>query len=288
MIIDCHYHVNDTLLPTGELLARMATAGIDKVAIMANMCGPIHVSPGMEKLGRFLLTRSAFRGLARKLYDRFTPEGDFIVPRGAVKIYKDPDNQAVFDTIDQYPDKFMGWVFINPKGNNDQVQELDKWIHHPGAIGVKAHPFWHHFAPIDLLPVAEKVAAMGKPMLLHLGYGGHGDYRPLLDAVPALKLVLAHAAFPRYSATWKEIAGLPNVFVDLSSTAYVDEATMRGAVRALGEDRCLFGTDGPFGSRGHGGGFDPGMIKRSIMKLFPDENVRAKLLGGNFSRLIGA
>jgi len=200
MVIDCHYHINEAVLPTGELLSRMDKAGVDKVALMASMCGTIRVSPGTEMVGRFLLTHAAFQGVARKLYNKFTPEGNFIVPGGEVEIYKDPDNRTVFDAVEKYPDKFLGWIFVNPKGKNDQVQEFDKWIRHAGAIGVKAHPFWHHFAPIDLLPVAEKVAALGKPMLLHLGYNEHNDYRALLDAVPKLKLVLAHAAFPRYSA----------------------------------------------------------------------------------------
>ncbi|MBN2151549.1 MAG: amidohydrolase [Candidatus Lokiarchaeota archaeon] len=287
MAIDCHHHIDEAQLPAGELLAGMDEAGIEKVALMANMCGTIHVSPGLERVGRFLFTHSAFQGMVRKIYNNFAPEGDFIIPGGSVKIYKDPDNRPVFDAVDKHPDRFMGWVFVNPRGD-DQLQEFERWIRHPGAVGVKAHPFWHQFAPVDLLPVAEKLAAMGKPMLLHLGFGTHGDYRALLDAVPGLKLVLAHAAFPRYSKAWKEMAALPNVYVDLSSTAYVDEGTMRGVVGALGADRCLFGTDGPFGSRGPGGGFDMGMIKRGISKVFPDEEVQAKILGGNFLRLVGA
>ncbi len=288
MAIDCHYHIDETMLPTGELLARLDKAGVEKVALMASMCGPAAVSPRLENFGRFLFTHAAFRGIVRKIYNKFTPGGDFIVPGGEVKVYKDPDNRPVFDAVDKYPDKFLGWIFVNPKGNNNLVQEFDKWIKHPGAVGVKAHPFWHQFAPIDLLPVAEKLAALGKPMLLHLGFGGYGDFRPLIDAVPALKLVLAHAAFPLYSTTWKAIKGMPNVYVDLSSTIYVDGSTLRRAVRTLGANRCLFGTDGPFGSYGPDGQFDPGAIKRGISKAFPDEKVQAMLLGGNFMRLIGA
>jgi predicted TIM-barrel fold metal-dependent hydrolase len=125
-------------------------------------------------------------------------------------------------------------------------------------------------------------------MLLHLGFDGHNDYQALRKAVPGLKLVLAHAAFPYYSKTWKEINDLPNVYVDLSSSVYVDEAFTRQAVRALGADRCLFGTDGPYGSQAPSGGFDPGIIKRRIAKLFPDEQVQAKLLGGNFLKLVGS
>jgi predicted TIM-barrel fold metal-dependent hydrolase len=287
MIVDCHYHLNEAMLPTDALLSKMNEACIEKIALMANMCGPLpFIKPGLEKLGRFLLTHPAFRGTGRKVLDKFTPGGNVMLPGGEVKIIQDPDNQPVFDTIARFPDKFLGWIFVNPKGANDQLQEFIKWIDSPGVIGVKAHPFWHRFAPIDLLPVAEQVAARGKLMLLHLGFGEHGDYRTLLDKVPDLKLLLAHAAFPCYSTIWKEIKDLPNVFVDLSATSYVDESITRQAVHFLGADRCFFGTDGPFGSIGPNGKFDLGLIKHRIVKLFPDEAIQAKLLGDNFLKLV--
>ncbi|HME50606.1 MAG TPA: amidohydrolase family protein [Candidatus Lokiarchaeia archaeon] len=276
------------MVSTDDLLAKMDGTGIDKIALMANMCGPLpYIKPSLEKVGRFLLTHSAFRGTGRKEFDKFTPDGDFILPSGVVKILRDPDNQIVFDTIGQYPNKFLGWIFVNPKGNNDQLEEFNKWVNSSNVIGVKAHPFWHRFAPIELLPVAEQVAPLGKPMLLHLGFDNHGDYRALLKAVPELKLVLAHAAFPYYSTIWKQIKDLPNVFVDLSATSYVDETITKQAVRFLGVDKCFFGTDGPFGSPAPGGGFDLGMIKKRIERLFPDKTVQAKLMGDNFSKLIG-
>jgi predicted TIM-barrel fold metal-dependent hydrolase len=287
MIIDSHYHLTEWMVSTEDLLVKMDKEGIDKIALMGCMCGPIPpVKPSLEKFGRSLLTHSAFRGLGHSLFDKFTPEGDWILPGGTVNILRDPDNQSVFDTIELHPDKFLGWIFVNPKGSNDQLQEYTKWADSAGFIGVKAHPFWHQFAPIDLLPVAEQVAARGKPLLLHLGFNKNGDYRALLKAVPELKLILAHTAFPYYSTIWKQIKDLPNVFVDLSQTSYVDESITRQAVRFLGADKCLFGTDGPVGSVAPDGGFDLGLIKRRITKLFPDETVRAKLLGDNFSKLV--
>jgi predicted TIM-barrel fold metal-dependent hydrolase len=287
MIVDCHYHLVESLLPTDNLLVKMGEAGVDKIALMASMCGPIPpLSEGTEKTLRFFLTHAPFRGLVKKLMNKFTPEGDVIIPGGTIKIFPDPDNRPVFDAVERHPDKFLGWIFVNPRGSNDQIKELDKWIKLAGVVGVKAHPFWHRFAPGDLRPVAECLVPLRKPMLLHLGFDAHNDYQALLKAVPGLKLVLAHAAFPYYAKTWKEIKDMPNVYVDLCSTIYVDEAITRQAVRALGADRCLFGTDGPFGSHAPSGGFDEGVIKQRIVKLFPDEHIQAKLLGGNFAQLI--
>ncbi len=288
MIVDCHYHLNESLLSVEELLKKMDESGVDKITLMANMCSPLpNVKESLLKLNRFFLTHRTLRWLGRKFTENFTPEGDFRILKKNVKIERDPNNQPVFDSVKNYPNKFWGWIFINPKGN-DQLQEFNKWKDLPGAIGVKAHPFWHRFYPIELLPVAKQVAALGKPMLLHLGFRDYGDYNALLKEVPNLKLILAHTAFPYYSKIWKSIKDKPNVFVDLSQTMYVDGTTTRRVVKFLGADKCLFGTDGPFGSLGSEGKFDLGLIKRRIEKLFPDKNVQAKVLGENFLNLINA
>ncbi len=287
MIIDSHYHLNTTLLPTEELLKKMEDAGVDKIALMANPCGPVPVvSEMLLKLNRFFLTHGAFRGLARKLMNKFTPEGGVYVLKNVIKIFKDPDNQSVFDAVKAHPTKFLGWIFVNPRGERDQLQEFHKWKDVPGAIGVKAHPFWHQITPIELLPVAQELVKLGKPLLVHLGFNEKGNFDALLKEVPDLKLVMAHAGFPCYSQTWKAIKNKPNVYVDLSQTLYVNASTTRKVVNALGPDRCFFGSDGPWGSIGPRGEFDLGLIKRRIEKLFPDARIRAKLLGESFQKII--
>ncbi len=287
MIIDSHFHLDQGLLPVELLLKNMTEAGVDKIALIASLCSPIpNVKEMLLKVNRFLLTNSLFRGLGRKVMDNFTPEGDFRILKSIVKVYKDPDNQPVFDAIKAHPGKFLGWIFVNPRGTQDQLQEFRKWKDVPGAIGVKAHPFWHRFNPVELVPVAQQVAAWGKPMLLHLGFTEHGNYDALLKEVPDLKLVLAHAAFPYYAQTWKTIKDKPNILVDVSQTMYVNANITRKVVNLLGPDRCLFGTDGPFGSFGPAGSFDLGVISGRIRKLFPDPQVQTKILGESFQNII--
>jgi predicted TIM-barrel fold metal-dependent hydrolase len=78
-----------------------------------------------------------------------------------------------------------------------------------------------------------------------------------------------------------------NVMVDLSQTSYLDEKTTRLAVEYLGAERCLFGTDGPYGVHGGDGLFDYGYIKERIEKLFPEQGVQNRLLCGNFMKITG-
>jgi predicted TIM-barrel fold metal-dependent hydrolase len=287
MIIDCHYHFEPWLLTQDRLLKKMCACGVDKVALMGVINEPIPKPPDfLLKILRFALTHRSFRFLAKMLAANFTPEGNIKIPAGVFQLYPDPANEPVFQAVADNPDRFLGWVFVNPKGETNQIQEFNRWKDNLGFIGVKAHPFWHRYSPVELLPVAEQLAKMGKPLLIHAGFGSHGDYDALVQKVPSLKLVLAHAGFPLYFDTWKKIKNNKNVYVDLSQTSYLNDRTTRQAVEYLGVERCLFGTDGPYGVHGNDHLFDYSFIKRRIEKLFPDREIQKKLLGENFLKLI--
>jgi predicted TIM-barrel fold metal-dependent hydrolase len=288
MIIDCHYHLERKLLNDDQLLKKMNESGVDKVALMGIINEPIPKPPELLlNLLRFSLTHGSFRFLAKLLAANFTPEGNIKIPTGIFQLYPNPQNEPIFQAVADKPDRFLGWVFVNPTGGQDQVYELNKWKDSPGFVGVKAHPFWHRYQPIELLPVAENLSQIGKPLLIHAGFDEHGDYSVLLQKVHDLKLILAHAGFPLYADTWNKIKNNRNVYVDLSQTSYLNERTTWQAVEYLGVEKCLFGTDGPYGVHGDDDLFDYSFIKRRIEKLFPDKEVQKRLLGENFSELIG-
>jgi predicted TIM-barrel fold metal-dependent hydrolase len=287
MIIDCHYHFEQRLLATEELLKKMDKAGVDKVALMGVINEPIpKPAEFLLNILRFSLTHKRFRFIAKLLGANFTPEGDIKIPAGTFQLYPNPDNDPVFQAVANNPDRFLAWIFVNPRGGKDQLQELNKWKDKPGFIGVKAHPFWHRYPPIELLPIAVPLAEMGKPLLIHAGFDGHGDYDALLQKVPNLKLILAHAGFPLYSDAWEIIKNNKNVYVDLSQSSYLNEKTTQQTVEHLGVEKCLFGTDGPYGIHGDDNLFDYGFIKRRIERLFPEKRIQNRLLGENFLELI--
>jgi predicted TIM-barrel fold metal-dependent hydrolase len=255
---------------------------------MAPMVDP-YPEPARFLIGllQYLLMHRKLRPLAKILSAQFTPQGDIKILGKSYHICPDPDNAVVFQTVKENPGRFLGWVFVNPRGKNNPVQVLEQWKDASGFVGVKAHPFWHRFPPMELVPVAERLATMGKPLLIHVGFGAHGDFEALLNKVPGLKLILAHAGFPQYSDTWSSIRDRKDVSVDLSQTSYVGAKTTREVVAFLGVKRCLYGTDGPFGFQGADGLIDYGFIKNRIETLFPDKGVQARLLGQNFAELVG-
>ena len=287
MIIDCHYHLEERVFTVDELLREMDKCGIQKTALMGSMIEPFSEPPAfLIRILQFLIENSTLRWLARLLVSNFTSDGDVKILGKPYHIEKDPDNKAVFNAVKRHPDRFLGWIFVNPKGKKDQISEFEKYKDMTGFIGIKAHPFWHHFKPIELAPVAEKLAQTGKPLLLHLGFDEEGDFEALLRKVPDLKLILAHAGFPGYSDTWRNIKNRKNIYLDISQTTYTSENATIGVMEYLGVDRLLFGTDGPYGFHGKHG-YDYGFIKRRIERLFPDTLVQARLLGGNFAELTG-
>ena len=288
MIIDCHYHLEERVFSIDRLIGEMQKSGIDKVALMGSMIEPFKEPPVfLINLLQFILEHSLSRGLGKALISNFTDRGEVKILGKPYAIESDPDNEKVFSTVRKHPDKFLGWIFVNPKGKKDQVAEFEKYKDMSGFIGVKAHPFWHHFEPVELAPVAERLAKIGKPLLIHVGFGEEGNFEALLKKVPNLKLILAHAGFPNYADTWEKVKNLKNVYLDLSQTSYTSEKATRKAVDIIGADRLFFGTDGPYGFHGADHQYDYGFIKRRIEKMFPDKKVREKLLGGSFASVVG-
>jgi predicted TIM-barrel fold metal-dependent hydrolase len=288
MVIDCHYHLEERVFTVDRLIREMQKSGIDKVALMGSMIEPFAEPPRfLIHILQLLLENSIARGLGKVFVSNFTVQGDIKIMGKSYPIEKDPDNEKVFDTVKKYPDKFVGWIFVNPRGTKNPLEELEKYKDAKGFIGVKAHPFWHRFSPVELVPVAERLVRIGKPLLIHAGFGEEGNFEALLKKVPDLRLILAHAGFPGYADTWKKILPFENVYMDLSQTSYTSERITRQAVEMFGPDRLFFGTDGPYGFHGSDHQYDYGFIKRRIEQMFSDAELKNKLLGKSFSRVVG-
>ncbi|MEY4546780.1 MAG: hypothetical protein RL685_2975, partial [Pseudomonadota bacterium] len=75
-----------------------------------------------------------------------------------------------------------------------------------------------------------------------------------------------------------------NVHVDLSSP-YLDEALVRSAVRELGPERCMYGTDSPYGFQTEDG-YDYHRIREWIERLPVSSTERERILGRNFAELV--
>src|SRR5205823_5144146 len=128
--------------------------------------------------------------------------------------------------------------------------ELDRCMER-GARGLKLHLWFHRYRLPDALPVLERAASARLPVLAHLGFGPPEDVEMVLEKVPSLKLILAHAGIPHFERLWR----LPGVLFDVAAPQLVSRGTIKRMVAAVGPSRVVFGSDAPVGIRARAGGY---------------------------------
>ena len=284
MIVDAHYHLEEQMETVDTLLEQMKRNDVSRVALIPRMNEPFHLEGLAQKAGallpRMLMSRMRMFGLG--LYNStVTSDGMLSMLGKKYHLYHEPDNNYVDDAIQSHPEKFYGWIFVNPKVS-DPIKEIEKWSAKRGWIGVKAHPFWHSYPVAMLDSVGAYCVEKNMPVLIHLGSSREqSDYRYLPERHPRLKIIYAHAGVPLYREIWKYAKKKENVYVDLSNPVYVDEIILPTVIRELGPEKCIFGTDGPYASA-----TQSKMIQRIHLLNLTDRE-KEQVLGGNFQALLG-
>ncbi len=285
MIIDGHAHLDLHEITAEDYIRTMDASGISKVVLLASLNNYIPPTPEWQiGILRFLLT-SPLHPMGKRIYESIVKGGAITSGGKNIQIVQEPDNDSVAGVISRYPERFMGFVIVNPKLKN-AMEVFEKGIEEQGMVGVKAHAWWHRFDPSsDLLPVARRCEEKKLPLLIHLG-GGHqtGNFRGLLEKCPKLKLILAHAAIPFFGSAWGRIKEEKNCFVDISGS-YLNASMARKAVKALGADKVIFGSDGPVSLR-HGDGYSYEPILKWTRDLPVSDSDREKILSGNLLKLL--
>src|SRR3981189_3662828 len=147
MIVDAHYHLDPRLETVERLVSQMDAHHIDRVALIATMCDPLHlgrIGLAMGKAMRGALAGAAPR-IGQVLYRstvRSSGRVSFLGRSSA--IYPAPDNDTVERTIAAHPKRFLGWIFVNPRAGVG-TSEVERRFRTGGWVGVKAHPFWHRY-----------------------------------------------------------------------------------------------------------------------------------------------
>jgi predicted TIM-barrel fold metal-dependent hydrolase len=287
MIIDSHAHFEPRMFQLGDMLQTMDRVGIDKIALIPSMNDPLPETPErLLWLARKLMQSCLTRPLTELIHrSTLTREGNLKLRGEVFQIYPRPNNQAVAEAVATHPARLLGWIFLNPKVDPNALEELERWRAVPGMIGIKLHPHWHDYRTELLWPVLARAEELSLPALIHLGFGPRGDYRDLCEKFPRLRIIAAHAGFPFYQDLWKFARDYPNLYVDLSSP-YIDESLARAAVRALGPNRCLYGTDAPYGFHHPGEPYDYQAIKGWISRMPISSGEIERIFGENFAALL--
>ncbi len=284
-VVDVHAHYEPRMLAVPAMLAQMDARGIRQVALIPCMNDPLPETPARLLAVVRRLMRSPCHPLARVIAEATITDGGDLRLGGKVHaIYPRPDNASVAEVVRAHPDRFLGWIFLNPRAAVG-LDELERWRGVAGMIGVKLHPHWHGWPLVDAIPIARRCEELGLPVLLHLGFGDRGDWRVLTAAAPRLRLIFAHAGIPHYDRIWGAIRADRRLALDVSSP-YLDEALVRDAVAAVGPERVLYGTDAPYGFHDPDGGYDYGAIRGWVERLRLPARDIDRVLSGNALTLL--
>lgn len=163
-------------------------------------------------------------------------------------------NNLTLGYMKEHPNKIGGFVHVDPRHKN-KIDVLTKAIEYDGMEGVK---LWVSVLCDDIRvnTVAEKCIEYKIPILLHAFHKATGqlehestalNVRELALRYPELKIIMAHMGGNVYHGL-RCISDLNNVYADFSGTL-VGQGDMEYALKCIGEDRLLFGTDMPMGGR---------------------------------------
>jgi uncharacterized protein len=285
MNVDCHFHVDETMLTLEKMIEGMDKHDVTKTALIAPMNETMFevdstFQHNLQKIFRFLILNAPQIGL--KIYDGLVKDGYFKLYGNSYKIFTKPNNDIVATAFDRFPDRFLGWIAVNPL-IPESVEDVEIYLNKPGFIGVKAHPFMHEYSIKALDSVAFMCESKGIPMIIHLS-SEPDSFKYLPENFPKLKVIYAHAGLPFWKKLWKYVKDQPNVFVDTSSD-YLNPSIVKKVVEALGYRKVLYGCDGPYGMKKFNE-YDYSAKKSWIESLQIPDNQKEYILGKNFLRLI--
>lgn len=194
-------------------------------------------------------------------------------------------NAEIEAVLRRHPDRFFGYITVNPNPPGQAVAELERWngFHRPPLI--KLHPGLHkypvhgeHYKPIwDYANQHEAV------VLVHTWDSdpncGPLLFPPIARAHPRARILLGHAG-----VTWRghmqamEAAeAAPNLFLDLAGSQR-HRLILEKCAQRVGAERILFGSDMPF--------LETSMTLAHVLTAKISDAEKEKVLRTNFLTLV--
>ena len=187
-----------------------------------------------------------------------------------------------------YPDRLIPYAYALPSYERPVLADLRDAVVNRGFKGIKVHAGECRLTDYIADPVFALAGELGVPCLVDFG-GDLGTARRLATAFPQTRLIIAH--FGRYLCTDAKLLlsciqlaeECANVWLDASGV--VLPWVIAEAVRRVGADRILFGSDGPHPMPDLVSYLRDGIRQIQNLELAPEE--QALILGGTAAKLLG-
>jgi predicted TIM-barrel fold metal-dependent hydrolase len=165
-------------------------------------------------------------------------------------------NDGTLAAMRRYPDRILGYCFLNPGHAREALEELDRCVVREGMIGVKLYNQYKINDPV-VFPVIERSIELGVPILSHAGRlvrqediaqqplcSHAGDFVDVGCRYPEAMIIHGHiAGGGDWQWTLKVLREAPtSIYLDTSGSV-MDNGLLERCVRDFGEERLLFATD---------------------------------------------
>jgi predicted TIM-barrel fold metal-dependent hydrolase len=194
------------------------------------------------------------------------------------------ENDQVLKAIARWPDRTLGFVYLNPNQLEFSLQEFDRCVRDGPMVGVK---LWvaRRCNSAELDPIVERAAALEAPILQHAWFNLKGNLPGESTPRELAELALRHprATFidAHTGGDWelgiraiRPASNLSTCVAGFDPTAGVVEM----AVRELGAERVIFGSDAA------GRSFASQLSK--VLGAEIPQAVRKLILGENLRRML--
>lgn len=195
-------------------------------------------------------------------------------------------NEFIASEVKAHPKLFTGFGTLHP--DSETIEEDLDYLIELGLKGVKIHPDFQLFALNEekAFKMTQCVNDREIPLMIHCGdfrynYSNPEQLKPLLERFPDLQVIGAHfAGWSMWEEATKELAGTPNLIVDLSSSLYaLNPETAKELIYAYGADKVLWATDFPM--------WESESEMEMFNKIDLNENERNQILYENAVKLLG-
>jgi predicted TIM-barrel fold metal-dependent hydrolase len=193
-------------------------------------------------------------------------------------------NRSVAEVVAQ-SSRVFGYIFLNPNRLTDSFEEIERYALNPRFIGVKMYSGAYIGQPLNCpghKRFLERVAAKF-PRLVILFHCGENDpnnfanIRELAREFQTLKFIMGHMGSALWPQALTAARDQKNLFAEVSAPLPARTRT-EDAVKALGADRVLFGSDYPI--------INPAYTLGAVLGADISDEQRRQILYQNALRLL--
>jgi uncharacterized protein len=191
-------------------------------------------------------------------------------------------NREVGRYVEKYKGRFLGACIVNPLYIEESLRELEECHNQLGFVWVGELcnymiPYQYTIKQFDLL--VEQVAKLKMVLALHTE-GEEMNY--IASKFPQATIAFAHFGddheFDDIFKRIDTVAKNPNFYLDTSGYGHDRVGVLEYAVKTIGPDRVLFGSDFTIN--------DPSTVLARIQNAFLSEEEKKKILSGNLVALL--